>query len=163
MEYKSYCQLCSGATISLVISPRYCCECGHPFVVFANAPIKPKTVNQEINSTEIDKNPFFEPKPTIRPASYYRNKSKAKELEDDLDNDIEDEDDDNDGELGEFAPDSGESLQELFGQGLVKRNKGVKFGDIIKTESIANEQPKQPKVTADKPKPKKPGRPSKKG
>lgn len=153
---KFYCQnaLCAGVTLYSGMKPRYCCVCGQPFAVFANTPAKPKMVNQEINSPEIDNNPFFEPKSSIRPASYYRNRSKAKEqeeLEDDINDDL-----DNDGEQGEFGADSGESLQQLFGQGLAKRNKGVKFGDIISKETIANEQPKQPKV-ADKPR-SKPGR-----
>lgn len=156
---KFYCTSCAEATLYNSIKPRFCAFCGQSFAVFSSATIKPKTVNQEINSPEIYNNTFFEPKPTIRPASYYRNKAKTKleGEEDDLDNEIEDND------LGEFGSDTGENLQTLFGQGLMKRNKGVKFGDIIKKEVTANEQPKQPKVAADRPKPKKPGRPSKKG
>lgn len=153
-----YCQHCAEKSIYSGLKPRYCCYCGKSFAIFSSAVVAPKPAAPTPDEEE---NPFLASKSTIRPASYYRNKSKAKELEgDDLDNDTEDDNDNDNGELGEFGPaDNGENLQTLFGQGLMKRNKGVKFGDIIKKEVIANEQPKQPK-TANKPKA---GRPRKKG
>lgn len=152
-----YCQHCTEKSIYSGLKPRYCCYCGKSFAVFSSAVVTPKPSPPAAPASE-DDNPFFEPKPTIRPASYYRNRSKAKEqeLEDDIDDDLDD-----DGEQGEFGADSGESLQQLFDQGLTKRNKGVKFGDIISKETFANEQSKKPEA-ADKPKLKKLGRPRKK-
>ncbi len=147
---KFYCRNsnCAEATLYNGVKPRFCAFCGQSFAVFSSAVVAPKPTTP----VSQDNNPFFEPTPTIRPASYYRNRSKAKEqeLEDDIDDDLDD-----DGEQGEFGADSGESLQQLFGQGLTKRNKGVKFGDIIKVESKANESKDKPKS--------KPGRPRKKG
>lgn len=150
---KFYCKSCSEATLYNSIKPRFCAFCGQSFAVFSSAVVAPKPTAPASQ----DNKPFFEPTPTIRPASYYRNRSKAKEQE--LEDDIDDDLDDDDGEHGEFGANSGESLQQLFGQGLAKRNKGVKFGDIIKVESKANES-KQ--LAKDKPK-SKPGRPRKKG
>ena len=178
MEIQSfYCSVCAEKTIYDAIKPRFCSGCGQPFAVFAN---KPKNsvaaVAREVEAEEEEDNE--EPKLTIKPASYYRNRVKGAqveaEVEDDDDGETEGGDDDEDNDYQGGDPDLRASIvgQPNLLDNLtrnLKSNKGVKFSDIIKVtpepqfnEPSKSAKPKTAKASSPKATGAKRGRPSKK-
>jgi hypothetical protein len=133
---KFYCETCVEFTLYTTVKPRFCSACGQPFAVFGAAP---KTVKQIVAEIEKTPTPSWG---NLKGASYYRNKEKAKFVEEDPDDDdLEEEGDDFQGDPN-YVPGSIKevSFDGIFGNSG-KKNKGVSLADIIGSETVDNDKP----------------------
>lgn len=147
---KFYCQSCAESTTYTSVKPKFCSHCGQPFAVFGSAPVKKVSPpSQPIGERDGDNPSVWSGiGSNLKPASYYKNKSKSN-IEPPEDDDLDDENDE--GDEGYFDPNyvPGNIKPVSFDDIIPsrKRSEGVKFGDIIKSE------PNEPQKVKSKSKP----------